>query len=63
MGLMGAAGRLGALVSALAGSWLVAGRSGFFAVLGGLMIVNMLSFLTVRGHIPAWRGAEPRISR
>jgi hypothetical protein len=37
------------------------GRSGFFAVLGGLMIVNMLSFLTVRGHIPAWRGAEPRI--
>lgn len=52
MGLMGAAGRIGALVSALAGSWLVAGRGGFFAVLGGLMIVNMLSFLTVRGHIP-----------
>jgi AAHS family 4-hydroxybenzoate transporter-like MFS transporter len=28
------------------------GTRGIFAVLGGLMIVNMLSFLTVRGHIP-----------
>ncbi|WP_245653839.1 MFS transporter [Novosphingobium rosa] len=52
MGVMGAAGRIGALVSALAGSWLVAGRGGFFAVLGVLLIVNMLSFLAVRGHIP-----------
>jgi AAHS family 4-hydroxybenzoate transporter-like MFS transporter len=52
MGVMGAAGRIGALVSALAGSWLVGGRSGFFGVLAALMIVNMLSFLAVRGHIP-----------
>lgn len=52
LGMMGAAGRIGALVSALAGSWLVVGRAGFFGVLGGLMIVNMLSFLAVRGHIP-----------
>jgi hypothetical protein len=29
MGLMGAAGRLGALVSALAGSWLVAEGAAF----------------------------------
>jgi AAHS family 4-hydroxybenzoate transporter-like MFS transporter len=50
--MIGAAGRIGALVSALAGSWLVVGRAGFFGVLGGLMIVNMLSFLAVRGHIP-----------
>ncbi|WP_241127487.1 MFS transporter [Novosphingobium terrae] len=52
MGVMGAAGRIGALVSAVAGSWLVAGRGGFFAALGGLLIVNLLSFLAVRGHIP-----------
>lgn len=52
MGLMGAAGRLGALVSALAGSWLVAGWMGFFAVLGAVMLANMASFLAVRGHIP-----------
>jgi len=52
MGLMGAAGRAGALVSALAGSWLVAGRGGFFSVLCVLMLINMTSFLVVRGHIP-----------
>lgn len=52
MGLMGAAGRIGALASAFAGSWLVVGRTGFFATLGALMVVNMASFLAVRGHIP-----------
>ena len=52
MGLMGAAGRIGALASALAGSWLVVGWAGFFAVLGALMLMNMASFLAVRGHIP-----------
>lgn len=52
MGLMGAAGRIGALASAFAGSWLVVGWSGFFATLGALMVVNMASFLAVRGHIP-----------
>jgi AAHS family 4-hydroxybenzoate transporter-like MFS transporter len=51
MGLMGAAGRLGA--GQRLGRFVAGGRTeGFFAVLGGLMIVNMLSFLTVRGHIP-----------
>jgi AAHS family 4-hydroxybenzoate transporter-like MFS transporter len=52
MGLMGAAGRIGALMSALAGSWLVSGRMGFFSVLGLLMIINMAGFLAVRDHIP-----------
>ncbi|NOW48750.1 AAHS family 4-hydroxybenzoate transporter-like MFS transporter [Novosphingobium sp. SG751A] len=52
MGLMGAAGRIGALASAFAGSWLVVGWAGFFATLGALMVVNMASFLAVRGHIP-----------
>lgn len=52
MGLMGAAGRIGALASAFAGSWLVVGWTGFFATLGALMVVNMASFLAVRGHIP-----------
>ena len=52
MGLMGTAGRIGALASAFAGSWLVVGWTGFFATLGALMVVNMASFLAVRGHIP-----------
>ena len=52
MGVMGAAGRAGALGSAFAGSWLVAGRAGYFAVLAVLMIVNLIGFLIVRGHIP-----------
>ncbi|MGE4430343.1 MAG: MFS transporter [Sphingobium sp.] len=53
LGLMGAAGRAGAIVSAVAGATLIAGGNfGFFGVLAGLMLVNMIGFIAVRGHIP-----------
>jgi AAHS family 4-hydroxybenzoate transporter-like MFS transporter len=51
MGLMGAAGRIGALVSAWPDhGWCRERR--LFGVLGLLMIINMTGFLAVRGHIP-----------
>ncbi|OYW85283.1 MAG: hypothetical protein B7Z20_09375 [Sphingobium sp. 32-64-5] len=53
LGLMGAAGRAGAIISAVAGATLIAGGNfGFFGVLAALMAVNMIGFMAVRGHIP-----------
>lgn len=54
LGLMGAAGRVGAIVSAVAGSFLIDwGNLGFFGALAALMLVNALGFIAVRGHVPA----------
>lgn len=53
LGLMGAAGRIGAIFSAIAGAWLVGvGNVGFFGVLIVLMLVNAGGFIAVRGHVP-----------
>ena len=53
MGLMGAAGRVGAILSALSGALLVGwGNLGFFGVLAILMLVNAIGFAAVRGHVP-----------
>ncbi|HEY0315655.1 MAG TPA: MFS transporter [Sphingomonas sp.] len=53
LGLMGAAGRIGAILSALSGATLIgAGNLGFFGVLAGLMVVNAIGFALIRGHIP-----------
>jgi len=53
LGLMGAAGRAGAIVSAVAGASLIGGGNlGFFGVLSGLMLVNAIGFISVRGHVP-----------
>ena len=52
LGLMGAAGRVGAIVSAFSGAWLIgAGGAGFFGVLAALMLVNAASLFAVRGHV------------
>lgn len=54
LGLMGAAGRVGAIVSAVAGALLIdGGNRGFFGALAVLMLVNALSFIAVRSHVPA----------
>ena len=54
LGLMGAAGRVGAIVSAVAGALLIDwGNLGFFGALAALMLVNALGFIAVRGHVPA----------
>lgn len=53
LGVMGAAGRVGAIVSALAGAILIgAGNDGFFGALAGLMLINALGFMAIRGHVP-----------
>jgi AAHS family 4-hydroxybenzoate transporter-like MFS transporter len=53
LGLMGAAGRVGAIVSAVAGAMLIdGGNFGFFGALGLLMLVNALGFIAVRRHVP-----------
>ena len=53
LGLMGAAGRAGAIVSAVSGATLIGGGNmGFFGVLAALMLVNALGFIAVRGHVP-----------
>ena len=50
---MGAAGRAGAIVSAIAGALLIGWSNlGFFGALAALMLVNALGFIAVRGHIP-----------
>ena len=50
---MGAAGRVGAIVSAVAGAVLIDwGNLGFFGALAALMLVNALGFIAVRGHVP-----------
>ena len=54
LGLMGASGRVGAIVSAIAGALLIDwGNLGFFGALAALMLVNALGFIAVRGHVPA----------
>ncbi|WP_245978813.1 MFS transporter [Aurantiacibacter xanthus] len=53
LGTMGVAGRAGAIVSAVAGAWLIGGGpQTFFGALAGLMLVNAVGFLVVRSHIP-----------
>ncbi|WP_343046796.1 MFS transporter [Sphingomonas chungangi] len=53
MGVMGAAGRVGALLSALIGAALIgAGSLGFFGALCFLMLVNAAGFVAVRNHVP-----------
>jgi len=64
LGLMGAAGRLGAILSAFSGSWLIgAGNAGFFGILAMLMFVNAIGFFAVRGHVPRISPADARVSR
>lgn len=63
LGLMGAAGRIGAIMSAFLGAWLIgAGNFGFFGMLAILMLVNCIGFAIVRGHVPAFRGTNHRPS-
>ncbi len=58
LGVMGAAGRAGAIVSALTGAMLVGATNlGFFGALTGLMLVNAVGFIAIGGHIP--RVARP----
>lgn len=53
LGTMGVAGRAGAIVSAVAGAWLIGGGAQmFFGSLAVLMLVNAIGFLVVRSHIP-----------
>jgi AAHS family 4-hydroxybenzoate transporter-like MFS transporter len=53
LGVMGAVGRAGAIVSALAGAMLVgAANLGFFGALAGLMLINAVGFIAIRGHVP-----------
>ena len=53
LGLMGASGRVGAVLSALMGALLIGhGNLGFFGTLAALMFVNAIGFVAVRGHIP-----------
>ncbi|WCT73782.1 MFS transporter [Sphingomonas naphthae] len=53
LGLMGASGRIGAVLSALMGALLIGhGNLGFFGTLAVLMFVNAIGFVAVRGHIP-----------
>jgi len=60
LGLMGAAGRIGAIMSAFLGAWLVtAGNFGFFGMLAILMLVNCIGFAIVRGHVPAFVRPRP----
>lgn len=58
LGLMGAAGRVGAIVSAFAGSALIGmGNGGFFGSLAVLMVLNVAGFIAIRGHVPRLRKA------
>ncbi|CAN5190807.1 MFS transporter [soil metagenome] len=53
LGIMGAAGRVGAIVSAIVGALLInGGNLGFFGALAALMLVNAIGFVAIRGHIP-----------
>lgn len=53
MGVMGAAGRAGAILSALLGSMLIGvGNIGFFGALAVLMLLNAAGFALIRGHVP-----------
>ncbi|MPT46956.1 MAG: MFS transporter [Sphingobium sp.] len=56
LGLMGAAGRAGAIVSAITGAMLIGhGAAGFFGTLAVLMLLNAAAFAAIRGHIPRLR--------
>ena len=56
MGLVGAAGRVGAIASALSGAMLIGlGNPGFFGTLATLMLVNAIGLAIVRGHVPPLR--------
>lgn len=56
LGLMGAAGRAGAILSALAGAMLIGnGNAGFFGTLVVLMLVNSAGLAAVRNHVPRLR--------
>jgi AAHS family 4-hydroxybenzoate transporter-like MFS transporter len=62
LGLMGAAGRVGAIISAFAGASLIgAGNFGFFGVLAVLMLVNAIGFLAVRNHVPKVTPEQRRV--
>lgn len=53
MGVIGAAGRIGAILSAFCGAVMTTGGSfGFFAILAVLMVVNAVALASVRGHVP-----------
>lgn len=53
MALVGAAGRAGAMGSAVAGAPLIGGNNlAFFGMLAVLMLVNAIGFMAVRGHVP-----------
>lgn len=63
LGLMGAAGRAGAIISAVAGATLIAGGNiGFFGALAALMLLNAVSFVAVRGHIPRLAASQKQDS-
>ncbi|WP_253717232.1 MFS transporter [Sphingomonas sp. AP4-R1] len=54
LGLMGAAGRVGAILSALLGAALLGGgNASFFGILAILMFVNAMAFVAVRNHVPS----------
>jgi AAHS family 4-hydroxybenzoate transporter-like MFS transporter len=62
LGLMGAAGRIGAIMSAFLGAWLItSGNLGFFGMLAILMLVNCIGFVMIRGHVPAFEGTRPSL--
>tara|TARA_R110002020_G_scaffold123648_2_gene280389 strand:+ start:774 stop:2219 length:1446 start_codon:yes stop_codon:yes gene_type:complete len=53
MGVMGASGRIGAIISAFAGSLLIGWNNfGFFGVLAILMLVNCAGFALIKAHVP-----------
>lgn len=53
LGLMGAAGRIGAIISSVAGAGMISGGNlRFFGILALLMVINAFGFFLIRGHIP-----------
>lgn len=50
-----AIGRIGAILSTYAGAWALdtGGSGGFFALMGGAMVIAMMSLLLVQRHVPA----------
>jgi AAHS family 4-hydroxybenzoate transporter-like MFS transporter len=53
LGLIGAAGRAGAIASALLGATLTRyGNTGFFGTLAVLLLINTISVALVRNHVP-----------
>lgn len=53
LGLMGAAGRIGAIVSSVSGAGMISGGNvRFFGILAVLMLINAVGFILIRRHIP-----------